>query len=160
MRWAGEDVSIDTQGIIDAVVSHAAASGRLERVNGHEPKNAPGNGVTAAVWVQRLAPVALASGLAATSALLVANVRLYAPLLQEPLDAIDPNLVGAVDALMAAYSGDFTLGGLVRNIDLLGSHGTPLSAEAGYLEQDRKMFRVMTLAVPLVINDAWTQEPT
>lgn len=150
---------IETQAIVEAIVSHAAASGHFERVNAHEPKNSPGSGVTAAAWVQRLAPVALASGLAVTSALLVVNVRLYTPLLQEPLDAVDPNMVGAADALIAAYSGDFTLDGLVRNVDLLGAHGTPLSAEAGYLEQDKKMFRVMTLTVPLVISDAWEQTP-
>lgn len=150
-------MSLDTKAILAAVQSHVAASGHFERVNGHEPKNAPGNGLTAAVWVQRVAPVALASGLSATSALLLVNVRLYSNMLQEPQDAIDPNLVGAADALMAAYSSDFTLGGLVRNVDLLGQFGTSLSGEAGYLEQDRKLFRVMTLTVPLVINDAWEQ---
>jgi len=150
-------MSIDTKGIVEAVASHAAASGYFERVNSHEPKNAPGNGLTTAVWMQRLAPLAPASGLAATAALLVVNVRVYSNMLTEPQDAIDPNLVAAVDALVNAYTGDFTLGGRIRNVDLLGQFGTSLSAEAGYLEQDRKMFRVMTLTVPLVINDAWTQ---
>jgi len=150
-------MSIDTKAIVEAVVSHALASGHFERCNSHEPKNAPGNGLTAAVWMQRLAPLALASGLAATAALLVVNVRVYSNMLTEPQDAIDPNLVAAVDALVNAYTGDFTLGGRIRNVDLLGQYGPSLSAEAGYLEQDRKMFRVMTLTVPLVINDAWTQ---
>jgi hypothetical protein len=152
-------MSLETLAIVEAIVSHAAASGHLDRVQGHEPKNAPGHGLSAAVWVQRLAPLALASGLAATSALLVVNVRLYSNMIQEPQDAIDPNLVAAVDALMGAYSGDFTLDGLVRNVDLLGAHGEGLSAQAGYLEQDKKMFRVVTLTVPLVISDVWVQAP-
>lgn len=150
---------IDTLAIVEAVESHAAASGRFERVNRHEPKNAPGHGLTAAVWVQRLAPLALRSGLAATSALLLVNVRAYSNMVAEPQDAIDPNLTAAVDALMAAYSSDFTLDGLVAEVDLLGQHGTTLAAEAGYLEQDKKLFRVMTLTVPLVINDVWSQSP-
>lgn len=150
-------MAVNTKSLVDAVVSHAATLGQFERVNSHEPKNAPGHGLTAAVWVQRLGPVALASGLAATSALLLVNVRLYSNMIAEPQDAIDPNLTDAVDALIAAYTGDFTLGGIVRNVDVLGQFGTPLSAEAGYLEQDRKMFRVMTLTVPMVINDAWEQ---
>lgn len=145
--------------IIEAVESHAAASGWFERVNGHEPKNAPGSGVTAAVWMQRLAPAALASGLAATSALLTVSVRLYTPLMQEPQDAIDPNMTAAAAALMGAYTGDFTLGGLIRNVDLLGQFGEGLSAQAGYLEQDKRMFRVMTITVPLVLNDVWEQAP-
>lgn len=146
---------VETLAIVEAVVSHAAASGRFERVNQHEPKNAPGHGLTAAVWVQRLGPLALRSGLAATSALLLVNVRVYTNMIAEPQDAIDPNLTAAVDALMAAYSADFTLDGLVAEVDLLGQYGTPLAAEAGYLE----LFRVMTLTVPLVINDVWEQAP-
>lgn len=143
--------------IVEAVVSHAATSGWFERVNGHEPKNAPGHGLTAAVWMQRITPVAAQSGLAATSALLLLNVRVYASMLTEPQDAIDPNLTAATAALMGAYTGDFTLGGLVADVDLLGRHGTALAAEAGYLEQDRKMFRVYTVTVPLVVNDIWEQ---
>lgn len=152
-------MSIDTTGILAAIESHAAALGRFERVNKHEPKNAPGNGLTAAIWAQQLSPIALASGLAATSALLVVNVRIYSGMLQEPQDAIDPNLVAAVDALMAAYTGDFTLGDRVRNVDVLGAHSPGLTATAGYLDQDRKLYRVMTLTVPLVINDTWSQIP-
>lgn len=145
--------------ILQALESHVAASGWFERVNRHEPKNAPGNGLTAAIWVQALRPVALASGLDATAALLLANIRLYSPMMAEPQDEIDPNLTGATSALVGSISGDFTLGGLIRNVDLLGAHGTPLSAEAGYLEQDRKLFRVYTITVPLVANDVWSQSP-
>ena len=148
---------VDTTAILAALESHAATLGHLERVNTHEPKNAPGNGLTAAIWVQQIAPLAAASGLAATSALLTVNVRLYSNMIQEPQDQIDPKMVAAVDALMNAYTGDFELGGLVRNVDLLGQFGGGLFAQAGYLEQDRKMFRVMTLTVPLVLNDAWVQ---
>jgi len=152
-------MSLNTKAIIQAAESHAAALGHFERVNRHEPKNAPGNGLTAAIWVQRVAPLARASGLAATSALLTLNVRIYTSMLAEPQDDIDPAAVDAVDALMNAYNGDFTLGGLVRNVDLLGQYSSGLDAQAGYLEQDRKLFRVMTIALPLVVNDVWTQVP-
>lgn len=150
-------MALDSLPILQAVESHVAASGHFERVNRHEPKNAPGNGLTAAIWVQDLRPAARASGLAKTSAVLIVNVRLYTNMLAEPQDLIDPNLVKATDALMNAYNGDFTLGDLVRNVDLLSQFGEGLSARAGYLEQDRKMFRVMTINLPLVVNDVWTQ---
>lgn len=150
---------MDVKAILTALESHAATLGQFERVNRHEPKNAPGHGLTAAIWVQRISPVALRSGLAVTSALLVVNVRLYTNMIAEPQDAIDPNLVDAASALIGAYTADFTLGDMVSNVDVLGAHGEALSAQAGYLEQDRKMFRVMTLTVPLVVNDVWSQSP-
>lgn len=145
--------------ILDALVSHAAALGHFERVNQHEPKakNPAGQGMTAAVWLQSLAPIR-SSGLAATSGRLEFTLRVYTSMLAEPQDAIDPRVLAAVDALLAAYSGDFDLGGTVRNVDLLGAHGTPLSARAGYLDQGGRLYRVMDVALPLIVNDLWNQE--
>lgn len=143
--------------ILDAAVSHAMALGYFERVNAHEPKNKPGNGLTCALWVDRIGPALGSSGLASTTALLILNVRVYTSMLAQPADGIDPNLLDAVDGLMSAYSGDFELGGLVRQVDLLGQFGTPLSAQAGYLPIDNKLYRVMTITLPLVVNDLWSQ---
>jgi hypothetical protein len=148
---------IDGEALLNAAMSHAMQLGVFDSVNGHEPKSAPGSGVTCAVWVQNIRPIPLASGLDATSALVVLNQRVYIPMVAEPQDAIDPRVVGAVTALMQAYTEGFTLGGLIRNVDLLGMYGVPMDAQAGYLEQDKKMFRVMTVTLPLVVNDAWNQ---
>lgn len=148
---------LDSAKLYDAMVSHALASGYFETVNMHEPKRAPGNGLTAAVWLQRLLPVPRGSGLSATSVLVVFSLRIFQNMLMEPQDAIDPNMLRAVDSLCASYSGDFTLGGLIRKVDLLGSSGSSLSAEAGYIKQDDRLFRVMTLTVPLIVNDVWEQ---
>lgn len=152
-------MSLDGAGLLAAVTSHAQALGLFERVNKHEPKNAPGNGLTAAVWVQRIEPIKK-SGLDKTSGRIELSVRIFTSMLAEPQDGIDPNMIAAADALLAAYSGDFELGGnlQVREIDLLGEHGVPLSAQAGYIEQDRKQLRVMTITLPLIVNDIWNQE--
>lgn len=151
-------MALDVQGILDAVVSHASASGWFDRVGTHEPANAPGYGLTAAVWVDRMDTV-LSSGLASTTGRLVFNIRLYTSMQQEPADAIDPNMTAAADALFRAYIGDFTLGGLVRQVDVRGQHGIGLETRAGYLEQDGLLLRVYTLTVPVVINDLWSETP-
>lgn len=151
-------MSLDTLSILNAVQSHAMASGHFERVNRHEPKNAPGNGLSAAIWVDRIEPVQ-SSGLSSSSAIVTLNIRVYTNMLAEPQDAIDPNIATAVDALIGAYSSDFELGGNVRCVDLLGQSGQGLTAQAGYLEQDHKMYRVMTISLPLIVNDVWSQSP-
>lgn len=149
--------TIDATGVLGAVASHALATGRFERVNQHEPKNAPGKGLTVAVWANNVAPAAVASGLDATTAYIEFNIRIYTDMLMEPQDAIDPRVLEAVDALLTAYSGDFTLGGRVRNVDLLGAHGPGLRAQAGYLDINKTMYRVMTITLPIIVNDAWEQ---
>ncbi|RKN61861.1 hypothetical protein D7231_31815 [Streptomyces klenkii] len=151
-------MAIQIRDILNAVVSHAAASGHFEQVNGHEPVNPPGNGLTAAVWTGPVRPVR-SSGLATTTGGLVCMVRLYTSALQEPLDAMDPNLIDAIDGLFRAYIADFTLGGLVRQVDIFGAHGPGLTGQDGYLETADQTFRVYTITLPLIVDDLWPQTP-
>jgi hypothetical protein len=150
-------VALDITGILDAAISHASASGHFDQVNGHEPIHpSPSGGLTAGVWVERVTPIRT-SGLNSVSTLVVLNVRLYTSAQQLPLDAIDPGMVAAVDALCTAYCADFTLGGLVRNVDIFGANGQSLDVRAGYLAQDGALQRVMTIWLPCIVNDLWEE---
>lgn len=148
---------LDFDGYVNAVSSHAMALGAFERFTQHEPKSPPGAGMSVAFWLQHIGPLPLASGLAETSVRLEITCRFYQPMLTEPQDVIDPLIVRAVNALFKAYHADFTLDGLVRNIDLLGAYGVGLSAQAGYQTIDRTAYRVMTCTIPLIINNVWEQ---
>ncbi|GAA3718274.1 hypothetical protein [Streptomyces tremellae] len=152
-------MALDITGLTDAVVSHAMACGRFETVNGHEPMAPPASGgLTAGVWVDQVRPVR-SSGLASVSAGVTFLVRVYTSAMSEPLDAIDPALIEAVDDLCTAYAGDFTLGGLVRNVDLFGqANGTGLDVRAGFLRENGVTLRVMTITLPLIVNDLWEEE--
>jgi hypothetical protein len=152
-------MGLSVPALTNALISLAGASGFFAKVNGHEPKAAPvGRGITAAVWLQSLAPAVGASSLESTAMRLEYRLRLYQSMLREPQDAIDPDLLAAADAMLAAFSGDFTLGGEVRNVDLLGQHGTPLSLQAGYVPMDGgKLMRILDIIVPLIINDVYEQ---
>lgn len=149
-------MTLNAGSILDTLVSHAMELGVFERVNTHEPKNAPGHGMTVALWCNAIDPIQ-SSGLDSTSARLTFNLRIYQSMLSEPQDAIDPNVIDATDQLMTAYSGDFDLGGDARHVDLLGAYGKPLSALAGYIAQSDKIYRIMDITIPVVINDVWEQ---
>lgn len=149
-------MSFDPDATYDAILSHAMASGLFERVNGHEPKVSPGNGLTAALWADTVEAIR-SSGLASTSGRVVFNVRIYSNMLAEPQDGIDPEVLRAVSALFTAYIGDFTLGGEARHIDVLGAYGPPLRAQAGYINQDGRLYRVMTISMPVIFNDCWNE---
>jgi hypothetical protein len=140
--------------ILAVVESHAMASGFFQRVNKHEVANAPGNGLTAEIWVQRIRPAR--SGLDSTSGVLLLNVRIRMPTTFGS-DYIEAELLAACDALMLAYTGDFQLGGNAASIDIFAEHGTQLDAVAGYLQQQDTIFRVYTLNVPIICNDLWEQ---
>jgi hypothetical protein len=143
--------------IFDAVVSDVQRSGYFDKVNTHEPKRGPRTGLTAAIWLQALDPLALNSGLASTSARVVFTLRMYQSMLKEPQDMIDPMMTKAASNLMRRYHDDFDFEGAIRNIDLLGAFGIPLSAVAGYLEVDGKMYRIIDMTIPCLVNDVWPQ---
>lgn len=143
--------------ILDAVVSDVQRSGYFDKVNTHEPKRGPRNGLTAAIWVQAVDPIALASGLASTSARITFTLRMYQSMLKEPQDLIDVHMTKALSNLMRRYHDDFDFEGIIRNIDLLGQFGVSLSAISGYLEVDGAMYRIIDMTIPCIVNDVWPQ---
>jgi hypothetical protein len=145
---------------MDALISHAMASGHFSSVNSVDIGSVPTNeGISAVVWPRSGNPIPERSGLASTSVLIPFMVRLFRSMKSDPLGEIDPSLIDATDALLNAYSGDFTLGGIVAEVDLLGQYGDGLSWDSGYIDMgDDGKFRVVDITIPLVINDVWTQE--
>jgi hypothetical protein len=145
--------------ILDAVASDAKACGWFEGVTVHEPVSAPVQGLCCAIWVQAgPEPVGHISGLDKASGLLTLFVRVYTPLTSQPRDEIDPAVAKSVSALMRRWHDnyDFELDPLVRNVDLYGITGTKLGSRAGYVEQSGQWCRVMTITLPIIVNDIWT----
>lgn len=148
------------QPIFDAVVSDVQRTGFFAKVNEHEPRRAPSTGLTAAVWIQDIAPAVGASSLITTAARLLFNVRIFTSFIGPVPDMVDPKMTAAASNLIRRYHDnfDFDLDSLgVRNVDLLGEFGVPLGCTFGYMEQDKKLFRIATLNVPVIVNDVWTQ---
>lgn len=145
--------------LVDKVTSHAAATGAFRRVNSHEPKAAPGNGLTYAVWPDTIEPIGAASGLASVSGYVVLTGRIYGNMLMKPEDEIDPRILTAASTLINAYIGDFNFGDTVRNVDLFGMYGQKLRAQAGYATIASTVYRIMDVTIPVVINDMYTMEP-
>jgi hypothetical protein len=145
--------------ITEALQSHAMAMGRFDKVNGAEPKGPPGNGLTAAIWVQSFYPRQAPHGLATSSMILIMTLRVYTDMLQEPVDMIDPTMMEAVGEFITRVSADFTLDGMtgVMAVDLTGMHGNGLGGQAGYVEINKKLFRIFTVDVPIVLADVFTQ---
>lgn len=158
--------SVDSNALLNAVMSHAISTGFFDRFNGHEPASPPGNGLTGSLWVDTGPdPVASRSGLATVNVKTVLNVRLYMNMKPtaepEERDQIDPEMIRAVDALMSAYAGAFTLDGLIEEIDLLGmvGGGTPLGVRYGYITIGSTLYRAATITVPCILGDAWREIP-
>jgi hypothetical protein len=146
-------MALRSNDVIDSLVSHAASLGHFERVNTVEPKSAPGNGLYCFIFLDRMAPAL--SGLDSVSVAMTFTVSLRTPMMSTYSDdLIDPQLMSALDDLMTAYSNDFQLDGTVRTVDLM-----QVRIQAGYIEQDNKVYRAVDISLPVIVNDVWEEEP-
>lgn len=151
---------LNSQGLINLLTSHAQNLGIFDSVNNHEPAHPPQTGLHYSLWCDTIRPIARVSGLDATSARIAFMGRVWSNLSQQPGDAIEPGIMNATDMLMSAYSADFSLGGLALCIDLLAAYyGEGLFASSGYVDVDGAKFRVMTITIPVIVDNAWGQSP-
>jgi hypothetical protein len=150
--------ALDLPAILDAVESHALASGYVQRFTAAEPSDAPGRGVSAATMLTRVTSLAGRSGLSASAARVELGVRLYVPSATRQPEAVEAVIVAAVDALLRSFSADFDLGG-ARFVDLLGAHGAPLESVAGWTRMGDQLYRVHTITLPIIVDDLWGQSP-
>lgn len=141
------------EALFEHVQSAAQQLALFQAVDTHEPENAPGTRLYCSIVLGPMRASAAASGLAAVSGEITLIVRVWSWAMQRPLDDVDPEVLAAMAALISSLAGEFTLGGTVRNIDLLS-----LVASPAWVEFENKQFRVMELPVPIVINDMFTEE--
>lgn len=146
--------------LFDRVASHAASLGLFDYpIVTHEPKNAPGQGVWCAIFTDAIDPVARFSGLNAAAGRVTFRVRVGANALAEPQDSIDPNVMTAVTTLMTEYAGHFTLDGSVAFIDILGAYGRSLAARGAFVTIQQRVYRVLEVILPVIIDAMWTESP-
>lgn len=138
--------------LFTSVQSLAQELGLLQKIDTHEPENAPGTRLYGSITLGPMRPVAAASGLAAVSIEVTLILRVWSWAMQRPLDDVDPEVLATMAALMSALAGAFTLSETVRNVDLFSLVATPVWAEF-----EGKQFRVMELPAPIIINDVFAE---
>lgn len=142
--------------------------GYFDNVAGHEPLNAPGNGVHCYVWAGPTRFAAAESGLDSAALVVSFNVRVQL-LAGGPkakgvnLEDIDRKLLHATGLLFDAFIGHFRLTdhagtALVRRVDIFGSYGQGMTMTPGYLNSDGSIYRVGVINLPLVLNDEYDEE--
>lgn len=151
-------MALNPQPIFDAFITHLQSLGLFEQVNGAAADVSPGYGLVVTNEFVDMVPVR-SSGLAAVSVRLLFAQTILTAQEQEPADAIDPQVLTAAGLVFGSYIGAFTLGGLVRYVDVFGSDGEPLRARAGYGTVAGVKARAVVLDVPVVVNDPWTEAP-
>lgn len=154
--------TLDAKAMQQALASHAMKLGQFKApISLHEPRVRPASELHAALWLNGITPIR-ASGLSTVSARVEWLFRMYTPGEQEPQDEIDAKVLTATDRFLSSLCGDFDLDDLlsddlVRMIDILGAYGTGLNAAAGWARWSDGQSRVVTITIPVIVNDLWQE---
>lgn len=149
-------MAFDIEATLDSIESKVASSGHVREVTVGEPKAPPSaEGITAAIYMAS-AEVSQVS-LNSTIERHIITIRLYNLGLHEPTMDRDSALDAAMADLLEDILGDFDLGATIRNVDVGGELGVPLSNDWGYVEiGGPPSYRVIELTLPLIVDDSAT----
>jgi hypothetical protein len=145
--------------ILKALVTHAKKLGVFDSVSPWELTSgiALGGTLHLGLWGGPIRPVQ-SSGLSALSWRVQIDARIYTDARAKPLERVEPRLYHAGSVFLNSLAGDFQLGDQIRNIDFFGQSGDGMTGTPGYATIDNKQYRIMDIAIPLIVNDVMAME--
>jgi hypothetical protein len=84
----------------------------------------------------------------------VVMITILLDALREPASGVEKDLAVAASNVLTDLLSEYDLGGSIRNVDPAGMHGTGFTTRWGYLEISNKMYRIVDITIPLVVD--WT----
>ena len=123
-----------------------------------EPKQALGQGLHAAIYMQSVSIIMIYLG-GDTRESHVVQLRIYKDMLAEytdPQNSLEAELASVVSKLMGNMLGDTDLESNIMSIDAGGMDGAAMTAVYGYIEVGGQMYRVVDVSIPLIVNGSAT----
>ena len=84
------------------------------------------------------------------------TIRIYRDMLAEPTESIEFELGEVSSDIQSDLIGDYDLGETIRNIDIAGIYGAGMGATWGYVDLGGKMYRIVDISLPLIVDDSAT----
>lgn len=142
---------------LQAIQSYLEASGYFVGSQVSEPKQPPPEGFYAAVYMSAAGVNSLT--LTGTIERHLPIIRVYRQMLAEPAEDIEFGMAEVISKVASDLIGEYDLGATIRNVDVGGQTGAPMSATWGYVDVGGAMFRIVDLIVPLIVDDSATLAP-
>lgn len=142
---------------LDVIHGHVAASGRFSSHGIGEPISPPDGDLLHGAVFMRGAGITKIYGDGGTQEVQVVMVRIYRNVLKQPQADGETELAIVAQEIAQDLIQDFSLGANVREIDIAsGQGGEPMTLEWGHVTIDQTIYRVVDIAVPIVVDDSAT----
>lgn len=148
---------LDPGAVLTTLLDYAREQGVYEVVRLTEFTTPPPSGLCFALWAEALGTTQTGTGLASTNALVRCMARIYYPAFGKDSATHEVRMINAASGYLGKLNGGFTLGGTVRNVDILGETGELPEWEFGHAGIDNKISRIADLSIRAVLNDVWIQ---
>jgi uncharacterized protein (UPF0212 family) len=142
-------MAFDITNTIQSIASFLEARGEFTTVQIGEPKSPPVGDLSAAVFMNDAAVVAVT--LQTTVEIHEVTVRIYRNMLEEPEADNEIRLSQVLNGVVSDLLGDYDLGATIRNI-AVGEYGRTLSAAWGYVDVGGTIYRMIDLSVPMIVD--------
>ena len=151
-------MAFDIKNTLHAVETYVQNLGLFSTVQIGEPKQAVGQGLHAAIYMQSVSIIMIYVG-GETRDSHIVQLRVYKDMLAEntdPQNNLESELASVVSKLMENLLGDTDLESSIMSIDAGGMDGGSMTATYGYLTLGGVMYRVVDINIPLIVNGSAT----
>lgn len=151
-------MAFDIKNTLHAVETYVQNLGLFSTVQIGEPKQAVGQGLHAAIYMQSVSIIMIYVG-GETRESHIVQLRVYKDMLAEntdPQNNLESELASVVSKLMENLLGDTDLESSIMSIDAGGMDGGSMTATYGYLTLGGVMYRVVDINIPLIVNGSAT----
>ena len=151
-------MAFDIKNTLHAVETYVQNLGLFSTVQIGEPKQAVGQGLHAAIYMQSVSIIMIYVG-GETRESHIVQLRVYKDMLAEntdPQNNLESELASVVSKLMENLLGDTDLESSIMSIDAGGMDGGSMTATDGYLTLGGVMYRVVDINIPLIVNGSAT----
>ena len=151
-------MAFDIKNTLHAVETYVQNLGLFSTVQIGEPKQAVGQGLHAAIYMQSLSIIMIYLG-GETRESHIVQLRVYKDMLAEntdPQNNLESELASVVSKWMENLLGDTDLESIIMSIAAGGMDGGSMTATYGYLTLGGVMYRVVDINIPLIVNGSAT----
>ena len=142
-------MAFDIKATLEAVQTLLEGSKLFKTVEIGRPESPVGDGPMATIHGESMEVVGVTNHAIELHTL---GIRIFQAQHSDALETLETDGWALVSQVMDLFYGDFELGGKIRNVDIAGQYGAPLSVDRNAEDIDTSPYYVAEITLPLVVD--------
>jgi len=87
------------------------------------------------------------------------TLRCYVNEFAEEAELVEIRVNSLLHNVIATFTGEYSLDGSIRAIDIAGMYGESLNVRLGYADLSGTIYRIADVSLPMIVDDSGTFDP-